>query len=325
LPAGSHLASIPAAYSYGYPAHDDGIPYYAEAKKAPNFQTTRRRLNVVAMVLSVILPWLLFSLVFAVLSFSIHYSQTMEAYLYVGLGFLFVVIVGVAAHGAMRRDPEHYLQYQPTWLVFFFVTCLLAWILAVVGGKTNFHSNMQPFYDITNLNSYILVDPSKSRGQRHMDAGRIIFTANAHLNVRLSTNFMNHDAYCVAPITVAGPSNGNMSRFDFWAVGKNCCRDGDFRCDAWDDPKAKGGLREMEDEDRPFYRLAVQQAQAKYGIKAEHPLFFHWVRDPALSLVAYQYEGFKYYFLGMFGHFVLQIALVLLAAMSFTKRSETPA
>ena len=46
-------------------------------------------------------------------------------------------------------------------------------------------------------------------------------------------------------------------------------------------------VRLTNDEDHPYYRLAVQQAEVKFGIKAVHPLFFTWSRDP--EHVAAQY------------------------------------
>merc|ERR1719502_2180472 len=70
---------------------------------------------------------------------------------------------------------------------------------------------------------------------------------------------MNLDLYCVAPIV---KGNAQLTSYDFWAVGVNCCSgaQSDFRCGEYTNPHSKSGLRLMKDDQRPFYRLAVQQS-----------------------------------------------------------------
>jgi len=72
----------------------------------------------------------------------------------------------------------------------------------------------------------------------------------------------------------------------------------------------------------PFFRLAVQQAEAAYNIKAVHPIFVYWLQDPASEINAYQEDGFRYYMLGMFAHFSLQLFLVITAAIVFSKSGQ---
>eukprot|EP00971_Amphidinium_carterae_P179620 3562419-Amphidinium_carterae.1 len=43
--------------------------------------------------------------------------------------------------------------------------------MCLSGGDMNFWYNMQPFYDVENLNTYPSVNPAREKGQQLMDAG----------------------------------------------------------------------------------------------------------------------------------------------------------
>jgi len=130
--------------------------------------------------------------------------------------------------------------------------------------------------------------------------------------------FKNLETYCVAPIVIGDQP---LARYDFWAVGLNCCsgNSGDFHCGEFSNPSAQAGLRLMNDDDRAFYRLAVQQAEATYTIEATHPIFFQWMQDPLSELASYQDDGMKLYFYSVFAFFGLQLFLVAFAVVFFSK------
>jgi len=199
----------------------------------------------------------------------------------------------------------------------------VALLLGVALGDRNFWTHMQPYYDLTNLNSYQGVDPARMRGQELMDAGRVLFVPGTRLDLSRSMGFKNQDTYCVAPIT-GGAVQGNppLASYDFFAVGKNCCSGNaaDFKCGLYNHPSAHGGVRLVRDEERAFYRLAVQQAQSAFAIKAVHPLFFHWVVDPMDEVASFRQQAYQFYLTAMFSHFGFQLVLVVIAVLSFAQK-----
>lgn len=302
---------------------DQGAAYYGGgqapyAVKSPFFRGQRKRMNLVGICVSLFVPWVLFSILYAVISFEVHYKNAGLCYLLEALGLVVVLACGGLAITAVQARWRGDAEREPTWFIFLFITALVAWILAIVAGDWNFWSNMQPYYDIMNLNTYPSVDPSKMRGQQLMDAGRIVFSEGAKLDLTKSMGFKNLDAYCVAPVT---KGDAPLATYDFWAVGLNCCsgNSADFHCGEFNNPKANSGLRLMSDGQRAFYRLAVQQAEAAYNIKSVHPLFFHWMQDPIAEMNSYQDDGLKYYLLGMFAMFAWQLFLTVIATIAFSK------
>lgn len=286
----------------------------------------RRRLSLVPILLSLLIPWAFFCILFAVVSFQIHYNEPWICYLVIGLGLAAVVIAGCVvvdgAHRKLRGD-----RYEPTWFVFLFLTLLLAWIVAMMAGGYNYSYNSKPFYDIQALETYVSVDPSDMRGDQLMDGGRFLFAPGAHLDITKSMGFKRSDMYCVAPVTTVPRTNDTkLETYDFWAVGVNCCSStltapADYHCGQFANPRANGGLRLMVDDDdeRPFYRLAVQQAEAAYKIKATHPLFFTWVQDPTAEAFKLQRAARMFCLIGIFVYFVVQLFLVLVTTVLFSK------
>jgi hypothetical protein len=278
----------------------------------------RRRMNIAGLWLSLFIPWIIFCAVSAVRSFSVRFTNPGLTYgIILGIA-VFIFASLVLAYQGIQRKRHHDPRYQPMWYVFLAVTSLLAFIVAWGFSTWNWNKNMSMFYNNMNLNDYFHVDPARMRGQQIMDAGSVHFVNTSHLDLKYSMGFRNDEVYCVAPInSVQSP----LSNYDFWAVGLNCCSGtaADFTCGHYQDPNAHSGMRWMRDSQRPFFRLAVQQAEAAYGIKSNHPLFFTWIQDPVAEQATYLADGWKSYFLGMFTYFFFQLFLVIVAAVAFTK------
>eukprot|EP00435_Cladocopium_sp_Y103_P018052 s3075_g4.t1 len=74
-----------------------------------------------------------------------------------------------------------------------------------------------------------------------------------------------------------------------WDEDWDCCSltSSDFRCGAWGHPHADRAIRVLADQDMPFYRLAVQQAETLYGVVAANPVFFKWSEDPEAEVATW--------------------------------------
>mmetsp|Transcript_112611 Transcript_112611/g.351056 ORF Transcript_112611/g.351056 Transcript_112611/m.351056 type:complete len:330 (+) Transcript_112611:82-1071(+) len=321
-------SQVPSGQPYGQqgPMHAEGFASYGAAPgfepafdqpmKSP-FARGKRTSNVVAIVSCFLIPFFIFVAVMALQTFSIHYESAQLCTLICILLLVVVGLFGYFAFSAVRRRSEG--VSEPAWYVFLFLTSLLAWIVSFTVGKSNYESNMKPYFDIQQLNVYASVDPAKYRSAQLMDAGRITFTPGSHLDLSRSMGFRNLDTYCVAPV-VSG-SGANVSSYEFWAVGINCCSGHapDFHCGEYNNPRALSGLRLMSDSQRAFFRLAVDQAEAAYTLVARHPIFMYWMQDPIAEVNAYQDEGYKYFLMGVVVFAVAQVFLVAIAAVIFSR------
>lgn len=272
----------------------------------------RRRMNLLAICTNLFVPWFVFCGIFALMSFNVHYSSPAVAKASVAMGFVCAIIAAFLGYKAKKRDAD------PMWYNFAALTLLVGTIVSAVCGDLNYWYNMHTFYDLENLNTYPSVSPIREKGQQLMDAGRVYFASGTVLDMKKAIAFKNDDLYCVTPIT-----NGKdaLESYDYWAVGINCCSgvSSDFRCGEFNNPHARAGLRLMRDDQRPFFRLAVQQAEAAYNIKSTHPLFFYWLQDPIAEMNSYRDDGFKYYLLGIFAFFGFQSFCVACAVVGFSK------
>mmetsp|Transcript_28923 Transcript_28923/g.76314 ORF Transcript_28923/g.76314 Transcript_28923/m.76314 type:complete len:306 (-) Transcript_28923:384-1301(-) len=285
----------------------------------------RQRMDAISIITSLFLPWILFNLVFADVSFFLHYVSSTFCWLVTGLIGLVVLGIGALAAASVSRKHSGDETREPSWLVFVFMTSVIALATGVIFGNVNYWTYMQPYYDIMHMNKYTEVDPVHMRGQQIMDAGQISFLKTAEIDTKLSMGFKSGDTYCVAPVTIGstyGPTS--LSSYDFWVVGINCCSplNADFHCGEYASPSAHAGLRLLRDEQRAFFRLAVQEAESAYAIRAIHPLFMYWVEDPAEDMLRYRDEGYRWYFLGMLMHFVFQFICVVLASRAFLSMAK---
>jgi len=272
----------------------------------------RHRINLLAICINVFMPWLVFCCIYLCMSFSFHYHSPSWVFGVCCCGFLMVLGAAFLSYRTRKRDRD------PMWYQFSTLMLLIAVVLSIVCGDMNYWYFMQPYYDIVGLNTYASVNPATAKGQQLMDAGRAYFSDGAQLDLKRTMGFQNIDLYCVAPIVLGSEP---LYSYDFWAVGLNCCSgvSSDFRCGEFNNPHARSGLRLMNEEQRPFFRLAVQMAQAAYKIQANHPLFFYWMQDPVAEVNSYRERGVDFYLLGVMTFFAFNFFCVIVATIGFSK------
>jgi hypothetical protein len=284
----------------------------------------RRTLNRDGILLAWVGPWLLFTLLLSFSVFRVRYDNPGLADVVQFVGLLVTVVplyLGI-------REHEHPTR-TPTWYYYLAMACLTSVLAAWILGGYTYMSYMRPFFDWEGLNVYpprphlagVGIDPA-SKGQAVIDAGVIFFGPGTHVDRSKAVAFRNVNQYCVAPI--AGPNQ--TGNFDFWAVGKDCC-DGvstQFHCGDIGDPSARSGLRLLRDIDRPFFRLATQQAEAKFGITALHPIFLTWTSDADSAMDMWYSEGVAH-FLRLVGvSCCVSLLFSVLAAILFSRVGHLP-
>mmetsp|Transcript_2342 Transcript_2342/g.5185 ORF Transcript_2342/g.5185 Transcript_2342/m.5185 type:complete len:292 (+) Transcript_2342:71-946(+) len=246
-----------------------------EKRAAPTFVGPRRSVNVVGWVVSCFVPITLFATLCWLVGFHIGSYG----------GFACVVCACFAVplycyHNSQRCDK---LDLDPSWYRFVFLWSLVAIFGGALAGLVIDATYLAQYRTYAGMRWKDALNPSVENGQANSDVGLARFSYGAGISRDLSMSFRNVDTYCVAPLT----SNASEVT-DFWIAGKNCCGGrelpSDFRCGDWQFAGSAGALRVLSDHDSLYYQLAVQQAEAHYGIKSAHPLFFTWEMHPDLAV-----------------------------------------
>jgi hypothetical protein len=274
--------------------------------------------NLTALISCLILPWLLFVVVFYARAMWLHYDYPWLSILLIGWCFVIVLIIGATTYGACTGKER---RTDPNIFALLFVSCLLAWGAAFTAGNTIYTWYTRIHFDLMKLNTYPSLDPAISTGQQYMDAGIIDFNTDTELNLQKSMGFKNEKVYCVAPIMKKGSSVDQQFTVDFWAVGINCCsgQTNDFQCGEYNNADAHSGLRLLRDDQRDYFRLAVQKAEAEYGLRAHHPVFFYWLQNPTDEVDALWQSAWNLFAKGIFYYFCVQLLIVAVGGIVLSK------
>lgn len=305
------------SYASG-PIYEAGSPYGTTDFYPSPAKSARKKVNWIGIVISYAVPWAIFTALLADLSFGWRYDHVDVSYFIVVLGVLFVAYLGYSAYAAFKKWAAGDSQTNPNWLVFLFITSVIAAVAGIVLGDINYQTYSLPVKQLESLGFYPDVNPATVDAETYMDAGQVMFAEGSYIDATLSIGFKSETKYCVAPIT---HGTDQLTAYSFWAVGKDCCggNGGDFHCGAYANPIALGGLREVDENDRAFYRLAVQSAAAAYHIDAPHPLFFRWTEDPRAALRSRTSDVDSSFYLGILIYLAVQAFFVTVAMLVFSK------
>lgn len=262
-------------------------------------------------VTCVFVPPVVFSWAITILSFHYHFYYPDITWVVSTLAFL---PVGPLACWSAHTQWKLGLDVRwPLSQIFLSVSALAVGMLA---GDYNYLVNMHHYYFTHSLKSYANVNPADYSGIQLLDAGRVKFADGTRLKIDMGMSFTMWDTYCVAPIASTGSSSAS---YDLWAVGKNCCSASNptFACDGYQNINAKSGLRQSNENERFFFELAVQQAEAEYDITAKHPVFFHWVEDADNSMQKWFNTGFRFWVTSIAFHFCINAFVVFLMLHAF--------
>lgn len=191
-----------------------------------------------------------------------------------------------------------YWVFWPFWIC---TLCILAALAGSLLGNYLWLTGFEKYYQLEQLRTYTEIDPKYVSGKQLMDAGLVEFSNYVGIDRMHGGCFHNGGKnYCVSPIVHGGKilsgiqDAPQVGSYDLFAVGIDCCNcpNNDFKCGAWDDPLAQGGLRSMDFRSRPFFRLAVDDFSAAFRKTVAHPIFFEWVADANYSWRAPWYWAF---------------------------------
>jgi len=288
-----------------YPGNPEAVPLVKPAK------SRRKLLNCHSIFLALVLPPLVFTVMIWLMSGDIRRKHGTATWFVASLLLVFSLVFG--GYSILEKKKQ---TATPSWSLYLALSLLAATVLGFLLGNYTYTSHMQQAFDIGELNSYVNVDPTQVRGEQLMDAGIIEFTPGTYVDINKSMAFKEKVMYCVAPITAG---NSALATYDLWVVGTNCCNGDEQKFNCLGVSDNFGVIRLMSDKARPYYRMAVQQAEATYGVRALHPLFFTWVPDVPTEELHWRLWSRNFVLTAMGAFFVVNLFCVGVASFAFSK------
>eukprot|EP00931_Biecheleriopsis_adriatica_P077266 TRINITY_DN50865_c0_g1_i1.p1 TRINITY_DN50865_c0_g1~~TRINITY_DN50865_c0_g1_i1.p1 ORF type:complete len:360 (+),score=52.01 TRINITY_DN50865_c0_g1_i1:119-1081(+) len=300
-------------------------PYGSLPQPSKPKQTHARKLHLKTVFYCWLIPCVEFTVVCGLLSSGLPLTQPLLTSLVLISVVLATLLIIYLAVFNVRRWSKGTLPDFPFWYVFAATCSTAALISAAMLARVNFRDNVYAYQNLNELAVAKSVDPAVDDSTRYMDAGRVEFVEGTTLALEKYIGFKNNDVYCVTPIVHDAISTSKSLRsasdviYDYWAVGLNCCSSGAYKCGEYGNANARSGVRLLREDQRAFYALAVQEAQATYGLTVHHPLFFTWVEDSKKFQDSWQVEAITNWLLASAAFATFMGIVTVVAVATFAK------
>lgn len=260
------------------------------------------------------LPWLFFSIINVSFCYLFHSNASVT--------WLIVLLCGICSFLFTLVDQRN--KFGGRWYMKLGILCVFGCGAGVVLGMFNYHYHYANYWAYAENAEYSNVLPSEDAAA-HADAGKIIFSADAKIDMNKILGYKSKRVFCVAPIV-----DYATTKINYWAAGVDCCgQRSDFACDDAYNTKARSGVvlldnRGVFPEEHKYFKLAAEQATAAYGLEmADEPLFVRWVANPDLVQDAYFSSGFGYLVLFTIIGAVVAVLVGALVQVSSRKKGES--
>jgi len=252
-----------------------------------------------SMLEAVLVPSAIFTVVYWLLTFSVHAHYTTQTIL---LCLVCTLVPAAFWHRVwtQQEDKADLGHREPNWFFFLAAASSVAWLGGFALGMTTWSSYMHKYYDYSDLAVIRGVNTRTQPGGAILDTGVVEFKRTTEVNEDMTMAYKDGDLYCVAPIITSLPETviaSEPATYDYWAIGVNCCDPFGrkaFACGVVLEEQVRGGLRLLDRTNVPSYRKAIQMAEEEYHIKAgKIPLLLYWEGDPEKELERLYMQGSK--------------------------------
>jgi len=257
-----------------------------DLSQAPAAPQRPQNFHTMSLGLPILLPSIVFLVVSCVIVFLFHTAQAV-VWIMVVVCFLVSLLLMSVRKAPLRDGPNF-------WLNLGFL-CVLATLSATLTSVYNWQNHMARYWAYEGQRMYTNVLPSEP-ALSHIDAGKIIFSSDAHLDLASYAEHKDGASFCVAPVVAAA----RQAVVEYWATGVDCCGGGNFTCGAIQGDAKGAGLVLLEagrfsSDNLASFRSAALKAGASHGTApSQDALFVRWVEDAEEAQLAFWSEGVRF-------------------------------
>mmetsp|Transcript_14729 Transcript_14729/g.40648 ORF Transcript_14729/g.40648 Transcript_14729/m.40648 type:complete len:293 (-) Transcript_14729:86-964(-) len=235
----------------------------------PPLQRKGQSAGMVDILVTVFLPWLVFTLIVCLFVFAYEEFAPLVWALLVASALLALLFVAMGATAGR------------TWHLALGFLILTSLGVAVPIGLFVENGYMKEYWRLDNGAVYRQLNPFDP-GASHSDATVLEFREGTFVDIQRSVGYMKAGTvYCVAPVS----SKHMAASVQYWAAGTDCCgQRGSFTCDDVENPSALSGLTIVDSDDS--FKTAVRMAESVYDLSPSvtAPVLVMWT----LNAVAYK-------------------------------------